>query len=94
MLKKRKQSTKIEMTSVIEVKEGEEVKEVEVETYSCSIDNEHPEKMTMSKYFAGTAGQAAYKDNRAACRADYQEFTQIAQNLQDEMFALTENTTE
>jgi hypothetical protein len=48
----------------------------------------------MSKYFAGTAGQAAYKDNRAACRADYQEFTQIAQNLQDEMFALTENTTE
>ena len=87
MLKNQGKKITITGQSVVTIKEGEASKELAVERYSCTIDSEHPENMTVSKFYPNVEAREAYTDHRTECRADYAEFQAQAYELQDAMFA-------
>lgn len=76
----------LEARSVVEVADGDSTKTVMIEGYSCSIDSENPESMSVSKYFVNDDAKKAYADHRTECRADWRAFQDAAQELQDELF--------
>lgn len=54
------------------------------EMYRAVIDSESPEDMSLT---AVQRDKALYKANRRQCRADNEEFEEMAYTIQDEMIA-------
>lgn len=90
MLKNYTKKVTLTASSAITVQDGDAEKEVVIENYYCSIDSEKPEEMNLSKSFQSAESKTYYKDNRESCRNDYTSFQKMAQDLQDEMFAILE----
>lgn len=87
MLKNQVRKITLTSNSIITLVEGDSTREVSVEGYTCSIDSDNPEKMSVSKYFVNKEAEELYVSNRATCRADYAAFTESAYALQDELIA-------
>lgn len=87
MLKNQVRKITLTANSVVTVVDGETTREVSVEGYTCNIDSDNPEKMSVSKYYINEESKELYKLNRAVCRADYAEFEDAAYALQDELIA-------
>ena len=87
MLKDRKKSIEITEVSKVNVTEGETIKEVAIEGYTCRINSDKPQDMTISKYFVNSEAAAMYLEHREECRADYLEFQKESYALQDKLIA-------
>lgn len=60
------------------------IDDVVAEVYRAVINSENPDDMTLT---AVQRDKALYKANRRQCRADNEEFEEMAYDLQDEMIA-------
>lgn len=90
MLTNKRKNITINAQSVVTTTVDDQKKELTIEAYTCTIDSENPENMSLSKYYVNDEGRAAYADHRTECRKDWSAFQQEAQALQDELFAAIE----
>lgn len=92
MLKNVTQSITITGESVIDVTEGNAVKHVTTETYTCRISSDNPEDIRISRSTLGAESKRVYKEHREECREDYAAFEDMVYSIQDEMLANTATT--
>lgn len=92
MLKKVTKSVTITAESIIEVTEGNTVKQVTTETYTGRIISDNPEDIRISRSTLGAESKKVYKEHREECREDYAAFEDMVYSIQDEMLANTATT--
>lgn len=87
MLKNQKKEIKITGQSVVTVTDGDSIKDVKLEDYSCTINSSEPSDFRINRIPNGSTYKAYYKDNRAQCHEDYAAFENVAFALQEQMIA-------
>lgn len=87
MLKKVTKSIAITGESIIDVTEGNAVKQVTTETYTCRISSDNPEDIRISRGTLGAESKRVYKEHREECHKDYAAFENMVYSIQDEMLA-------
>lgn len=84
MLKNVKKSVIMNGQSVIETTEGGVTKEVLVETYTATVDENDLNNITFGRT---QMNKALYKANRVQCRADEAEFEETVYAEQERLIA-------